>query len=328
MHIAAAREVHDRLLPALRHLRDVLAKKAAEFEPIIKVGRTHMMDAVPLTLGQEFSGYVHQLNDVIDAVVTNLPRLYQLAIGGTAVGTGLNTHPKFADTVAAHIAKLTGLPFVSAPNKFAALAAHDAIVLMSGVLKTVAAACMKIANDFRLLGSGPRCGIGELYLPENEPGSSIMPGKVNPTQSEALTMVAAQVFGNDVAINFGGASGHLELNVFKPLMIRNLLHSVRLLSDARAFLRRPLRRRHRGQQTANRRIPRPQPYVGDGPQPAHRLRQRRQGRQESPPRESDAERIRRGARIAERGRLRPADQAGGYAGAGVRGRVPSMRRAE
>ena len=232
MHIAAAREVHDRLLPALRHLRDVLAKKAAEFEPIIKVGRTHMMDAVPLTLGQEFSGYVHQLNDVIDAVGSALPRLYQLAIGGTAVGTGLNTHPKFADTVAAHIAKLTGLPFVSAPNKFAALAAHDAIVLMSGMLKTVAAACMKIANDFRLLGSGPRCGIGELYLPENAPGSSIMPGTVNPTQSEALTMVAAQVFGNDVAINFGGASGHLELNVFKPLMIRNLLQSVRLLSDA------------------------------------------------------------------------------------------------
>jgi fumarate hydratase class II len=172
------------------------------------------------------------MNDVIDAVAGALPRLYELAIGGTAVGTGLNTHPKFADTVAAHIAELTGLPFVSAPNKFAALAAHDAIVLMSGALKTVAAACMKIANDFRLLGSGPRCGIGELCLPENEPGSSIMPGKVNPTQSEALTMVAAQVFGNDVAINFGGARGHLELNVFKPLIIRNLLHSVRLLADA------------------------------------------------------------------------------------------------
>jgi fumarate hydratase class II len=232
MHIAAAREVHDELLPALRHLRDVLARKAAQFEPIIKVGRTHMMDAVPLTLGQEFSGYVHQLNDVIDAVGSALPRLYQLAIGGTAVGTGLNTHPRFADTVADRIAELTALPFITAPNKFAALAAHDAIVWMSGALKTAAAACMKIANDFRLLGSGPRCGIGELYLPENEPGSSIMPGKVNPTQSEALTMVAAQVFGNDVAINFGGASGHLELNVFKPLIIRNLLHSVRLLADA------------------------------------------------------------------------------------------------
>ncbi|ANX04985.1 class II fumarate hydratase [Immundisolibacter cernigliae] len=232
MHIAAAREVHDELLPALRHLRDVLARKAAQFESIIKVGRTHMMDAVPLTLGQEFSGYVHQLNDVIDAVGSALPRLYQLAIGGTAVGTGLNTHPRFADAVADRIAELTALPFITAPNKFAALAAHDAIVWMSGALKTAAAACMKIANDFRLLGSGPRCGIGELYLPENEPGSSIMPGKVNPTQSEALTMVAAQVFGNDVAINFGGASGHLELNVFKPLLIRNLLQSIRLLTDA------------------------------------------------------------------------------------------------
>jgi fumarate hydratase, class II len=232
MHIAAAREITGALIPALHHLRGALAAKAGEFDGIVKVGRTHMMDAVPLTLGHEMGGYVQQLDDARAAVEAALPKLYELAIGGTAVGTGLNTHPQFAQAVADEVAALTGLPFHSAPNKFAALAAHDAVVRTSGALKTLAAACMKIGNDFRLLGSGPRCGIGELLLPENEPGSSIMPGKVNPTQSEALTMVAAQVFGNDVAINFGGASGHLELNVFKPLLIRNLLHSTRLLADA------------------------------------------------------------------------------------------------
>ena len=232
MHIAAGRELHDSLIPALAHLRDAIAAKAAEYNDVIKVGRTHMMDAVPLTIGQEFGAYVHQLNENIAAIETCLPKVYELAIGGTAVGTGLNTHPQFADAVAAKIAELTGLPFVSAENKFAALAAHDTLVLTSGALKTCAATLMKIGNDFRLLGSGPRNGIGELQLPANEPGSSIMPGKVNPTQSEAITMVAAQVMGNDVAINIGGATGHLQLNVFKPLIIYNLLQSIRLIADA------------------------------------------------------------------------------------------------
>jgi len=232
MHIAAGRSLHDLLIPALTHLRDAIAAKAAEYENVIKVGRTHMMDAVPLTFGQEFGAYVHQLNENIEAIQTCLPKVCELAIGGTAVGTGLNTHPQFADAVAAQIARLTGLPFVSAENKFAALAAHDTLVLTSGALKTCAATLMKIGNDFRLLGSGPRNGIGELQLPANEPGSSIMPGKVNPTQSEAITMVAAQVMGNDVAINIGGATGHLQLNVFKPLIIFNLLQSIRLIADA------------------------------------------------------------------------------------------------
>lgn len=232
MHIAAGRTLHDDLIPALTHLRDAIAAKAAEYNDVIKVGRTHMMDAVPLTVGQEFGAYVHQLNENIAAIESCLPKVYELAIGGTAVGTGLNTHPKFANAVAEKIAELTGLPFVSAANKFAALAAHDALVLTSGALKTCAATLMKIGNDFRLLGSGPRNGIGELQLPANEPGSSIMPGKVNPTQSEALTMVAAQVMGNDVAINIGGATGHLQLNVFKPVIIYNLLQSIRLIGDA------------------------------------------------------------------------------------------------
>ncbi|MEC9341624.1 MAG: class II fumarate hydratase [Pseudomonadota bacterium] len=232
MHIAAARSVADRLLPGLKHLREALAAKADAFSGIVKAGRTHLMDAVPLTLGQEFGAFVHQLDDAIAAIESCQPKLLELAIGGTAVGTGLNTHPQFAEQVAAAIARETGLPFVSAPNKFAALAAHDGIVLMSGALKTCATALMKIGNDIRLLGSGPRCGLGELLLPANEPGSSIMPGKVNPTQAEALTMVAAQVIGNDVAISIGGAQGHLQLNVFKPLLIANLLQSVRLMADA------------------------------------------------------------------------------------------------
>jgi len=232
MHIAAAETAVHHLLPALRHLQNALAAKAEEFSEIVKIGRTHLMDAVPLTLGQEFSGYAHQLTKDIERVENALPDLYELALGGTAVGTGLNTHPEFAQRAAAAIAEITGLPFVSAPNKFEALAAHDAVVHASGSLKTVAASLMKIGNDIRLLGSGPRCGIGEIILPANEPGSSIMPGKVNPTQSEALTMVAAQVMGNDVAITIGGATGHLELNVFKPMMIFNLLQSMRLLGDA------------------------------------------------------------------------------------------------
>lgn len=232
MHIAAVDRLHQRLIPMVTRLRDTLAQKSEQFKDIIKIGRTHLMDAVPLTLGQEFSGYVAQLDHGLERVNAILPHLYELALGGTAVGTGLNTHPEFAERAAAKIAELTGYPFVSAKNKFEALAAHDAAVMASGALKTVAASLMKIANDIRWLASGPRCGIGEIVIPANEPGSSIMPGKVNPTQSEAMTMVAAQVMGNDVAITIGGASGNFELNVFKPLIIYNLLQSIRLLADA------------------------------------------------------------------------------------------------
>lgn len=232
MHIAAVEEIHRKLIPMITKLRDALAVKEKEYQTIIKIGRTHLMDAVPLTLGQEFGGYVQMLSNGLDRINSALPRLYELALGGTAVGTGLNTHPEFAVKSAQHIAKLTGQKFVSAPNKFEALATHDALVEFSGVLKTLAASLMKIANDVRWLGSGPRCGLGELNLPENEPGSSIMPGKVNPTQSEAMTMVCAQVFGNDVAVNFGGAMGNFELNVFKPVIIFNVLNSIRLIADA------------------------------------------------------------------------------------------------
>jgi len=232
MHIAAANAMVQKLIPGVTQLRNALKDRSEQWDEIIKIGRTHLMDAVPLTLGQEFSGYAHQMTMALERIDMTLPGLYELALGGTAVGTGLNTHPEFAVKSAATIAELTGLPFVSAPNKFEALAAHDAIVFASGTLKTIAAGLMKIGNDIRLLGSGPRCGIGELNLPANEPGSSIMPGKVNPTQSEAITMVAAQVFGNDVAINFGGATGHFELNVFKPVMIYNLLQSIRLIGDS------------------------------------------------------------------------------------------------
>jgi fumarate hydratase class II len=232
MHIAAVEQIVHRLIPAITELRDALAVKAEEFKDIVKIGRTHLMDAVPLTLGQEFSGYVQQLTNGLDRINGVLPRLSQLALGGTAVGTGLNTHPDFAVLSAKKISELTGLDFVTAPNKFEALAAHDAVVEASGVMKTLAASLMKIANDVRWLGSGPRCGIGEISLPANEPGSSIMPGKVNPTQSEAMTMVCVQVMGNDAAINFAGASGNFELNVFKPVMIYNLLQSIKLLADA------------------------------------------------------------------------------------------------
>jgi fumarate hydratase class II len=232
MHIAAAEELVHSLMPAVRALRDALAAKAAEFDDIVKIGRTHLQDAVPLTLGQEFSGYVAQLDDDLERLEAVLPGLLELAIGGTAVGTGINTHPEFADRVAAHIAELTGMAFVSAPNKFAALAAHDALVFASGAVKTLAVSLMKIANDIRWLASGPRAGLGELVLPENEPGSSIMPGKVNPTQSEAMTMVCVQVLGNDATIGIAGSQGNFELNVFKPVMIFNFLHSVDLLADA------------------------------------------------------------------------------------------------
>jgi fumarate hydratase class II len=231
MHIAAARGIGERLLPALTTLRDTLRKKSQDFAAIVKIGRTHLQDATPLTLGQEFSGYVAQLDHGIERAKAALPQLYELALGGTAVGTGLNAHPRFAVRVAEEIARLTGLPFVTAPNKFEVMAAADALVYAHGALKTIAASLMKVANDVRWLASGPRCGLGELSIPENEPGSSIMPGKVNPTQSEALTMLCCQVFGNDVAINIGGASGNFELNVFRPMIAHNVLQSIRLLSD-------------------------------------------------------------------------------------------------
>ncbi|MGZ5009235.1 MAG: class II fumarate hydratase, partial [Methylobacter sp.] len=232
MHIATVEQLHQALIPALRHLHRALADKAEAWNTIIKIGRTHLQDATPLTLGQEFSGYAAQVQFGIERINDSLKRLYPLAQGGTAVGTGLNAKPGFGDRFAEEVAKFTGLPFVSASNKFEALAAHDALVEISGVLNTIAVGLNKIANDIRLLGSGPRCGIGELSLPENEPGSSIMPGKVNPTQCEAMTMVCAQVFGNHATVTFAGAQGHLELNVFKPVIIYNVLQSIRLLSDA------------------------------------------------------------------------------------------------
>ncbi|MEE9452619.1 MAG: class II fumarate hydratase, partial [Gammaproteobacteria bacterium] len=232
MHIAAATVMTQNLLPQVEILRKALAEKSHRFDTIVKIGRTHLQDAVPLTLGQEFSAYVEQLKECEQRLKVVLKDIYPLALGGTAVGTGLNSHPQFGEKAAQNIAKITGLPFISAPNKFAALAAHDAIVMASGAMKTLACALMKIANDIRWLASGPRCGLGELILPENEPGSSIMPGKVNPTQCEAMTMVCVQVMGNDAAIGFAGSQGNFELNVFKPVMIFNLLHSAHLLADA------------------------------------------------------------------------------------------------
>jgi fumarate hydratase class II len=232
MHVAAVPAVVDQLIPAVGLLRDTLGHKASEYADIVKIGRTHLQDATPLTLGQEISGWVAQLDHGIRHVESSLHHLRELALGGTAVGTGLNTHPEFADRAIRELSRLTGHPFTPAPNKFEALAAHDALVFAHGALKTLAASLTKIANDVRWLASGPRCGFGEIRIPENEPGSSIMPGKVNPTQSEAMTMACCQVFGNDVAINFGGASGNFELNVYKPLIIHNFLQSARLLADA------------------------------------------------------------------------------------------------
>ena len=234
MHVAAVVALHRRLLPSLARLRATLAERSEAFREVVKIGRTHLQDATPLTLGQEFSGYVAQLDHAARHVEDALPHLSELALGGTAVGTGLNAHPQFGERTAAELARLTGCYFVTAPNKFEALASHDALVYAHGALKGLAAALMKIANDVRLLASGPRCGIGEITIPENEPGSSIMPGKVNPTQCEALTMAACQVMGNDVAINFGGAQGHLELNVFKPVIANAFLQSARLLADGMA----------------------------------------------------------------------------------------------
>lgn len=237
MHIAAALAFKQQLIPAVIALRDGLEAKRQEFNDIVKIGRTHLQDAVPLTMGQEFSGYVAQLDACIERLEYVLPELYELALGGTAVGTGLNTHPEFAEKSAAHIANITGLPFVSAPNKFAALASHEPLVMAHSAMKTLACALMKIANDVRWLGSGPRCGIGELHLPENEPGSSIMPGKVNPTQSEAMTMVCVQVIGNDTSVAIADSQGNFELNVFKPVIIFNVMHSLNILKDTcRSFL--------------------------------------------------------------------------------------------
>ena len=238
MHIAAVEEIIHRLLPAVRHLRDALQAKSEAYASITKIGRTHLMDAVPLTLGQEFSGYVAQLDADVRRIEATLDDLYELAAGGTAVGTGLNTHPEFGTRVADAIAELTGLPFVTAPNKFAALAAHDALVSTSGALRVLAASLIKIADDLRWLGSGPRSGLGELDLPANEPGSSIMPGKVNPTQSEAMIMVCIQVYGNDAAVAMAGARGNLELNVCKPVIIHNVMHSIELLTEASAAFTR------------------------------------------------------------------------------------------
>ncbi|HEX5026513.1 MAG TPA: class II fumarate hydratase [Agriterribacter sp.] len=231
MHIAAYKILKEVTIPGIEKLRDTLSAKSKAFMHVVKIGRTHFMDATPLTLGQEFSGYVSQLDHALRAIKNSLPHLGELALGGTAVGTGINTPPGYSENVAGHIARLTGLPFKTAENKFEALAAHDAIVESHGALKTAAVSLMKIANDIRMLSSGPRSGIGEIMIPDNEPGSSIMPGKVNPTQCEALTMIAAQVMGNDVAISIGGATGHFELNVFKPVMIYNFLHSARLIGD-------------------------------------------------------------------------------------------------
>jgi fumarate hydratase class II len=231
MHVAAVEAVRTHLIPSVKRLRDTLAKKAEEFAGIVKIGRTHLMDATPLTLGQEISGWVQMIDNGLKHVEQALPSLCELAQGGTAVGTGLNAHPEFATRIAAELARTTGHPFVTAPNKFEALSGHDAILFAHGTLKTLAATFMKIANDVRWLASGPRCGLGEIRIPENEPGSSIMPGKVNPTQSEAMTMLAAQVLGNDVAVNIGGALGNFELNVMKPLIIHNFLQSARLLAD-------------------------------------------------------------------------------------------------
>lgn len=231
MHIAAYTILVDAVIPAIEELKNTLKQKSEKYMNVVKIGRTHFMDATPLTLGQEFSGYVSQLEHGIKAIKNTLAHVSELALGGTAVGTGINTPEGYADNVAKHIARLTGHPFISAPNKFEALASHDAIVEAHGALKTVAVSLMKIANDIRMLASGPRAGIGEISIPDNEPGSSIMPGKVNPTQCEALTMIAAQILGNDVAINVGGATGHFELNVFKPMIIYNFLHSARLISD-------------------------------------------------------------------------------------------------
>ena len=308
LHMAVAMALVEDLIPSVRALRDALDDKRAEFDGIVKIGRTHLQDAVPLTLGQEFSGYVAQLDGGIDRIQATLPGLYEIALGGTAVGTGLNSHPQFAELVAARIAELTGLPFVTAPNKFAALAGQEATVFASGALRTLATSLMKIANDIRWLGSGPRAGLGELRLPENEPGSSIMPGKVNPTQSEALTMVCVQVMGYDAAIGIAGSQGNFELNVFKPIIAHDLLHAIELLTDScRSF------REHcvEGLEADRARIDEhvaELAHARDRAHPEDRLRQVGRDREEGPPRGHEPQGGRARARLPHRGRVRHAHE--------------------
>ena len=304
MSVATVEQVVGHLVPALTRLREALGAKSKVFASIVKIGRTHLMDAVPLTLGQEFSGYTQQVAYGIMRVESTLPRLSELALGGTAVGTGLNSHPEYPERVATEISRVTEMDFVTAPNKFESLAAHDAQVELSGQLKTVAVSLMKIANDVRLLGSGPRAGIGELMLPANEPGSSIMPGKVNPTQSEALTMVCAQVMGNDVAVGVGGATGHFELNVFKPLMAYNNLQSIRLLGDAAVSFTDNCVVGIEANTEADRRADALVAHAGDGAQPAHRLRQRGHSREEGARRAHDTEGGRSRPGASHRGAVR------------------------
>ena len=271
MHLAAATAIHERLLPMVRKLREALDDKAKSWADLVKIGRTHLMDAVPLTLGQEFSGYVGMLDDNLERIQGALPGLYRLALGGTAVGTGLNAPKGFGALAVKHLADLTGLPFVPAPNKFTVMAAHDALVMASAVLKTLAVSLYKIANDIRLLASGPRAGLHELELPANEPGSTIMPGKVNPTQCEALAMVAVQVMGYDAAVAFAGAGGYLELNVYKPLLIFNVIQSIKMLSDSCNNFTDFLVVGLKADQGADRRLPAPLPDAGDGPFSGNRL---------------------------------------------------------
>ena len=305
MHIAAGLEIHERLLPALRHLCEALADKQATFQDIVKIGRTHTQDATPLTLGQEFSGYAAQVALGIARVEACLPRLYALAQGGTAVGTGLNAKTGFAERFADEVAKITGLPFATAANKFEALAAHDAIVEVSGALNVLAASLMKIGNDIRFLGSGPRSGLGELSLPENEPGSSIMPGKVNPTQAEALTMVCAQTMGNHVTVTVAGASGHFELNVFKPVMIYDLLQSIRLMADAATSFADNCIAGIRANEARIAELVDRSLMLVTALNPPYRLRQRRQGCEESACRGYDAQGRGAGAGPGHGRRFRP-----------------------
>ena len=311
MHIAVVEQLQRRLFPAVGKLRDTLAAKSTAFDDIVKTGRTHLQDATPITLGQEIGAWVAQIDFGLESVRQSLPGLYDLAIGGTAVGTGLNAHPKFGDRTAHYISEATGYPFRSATNKFFALSAHDALVQTSAALRTLSGGLMKMANDVRWLASGPRCGIGELFIPENEPGSSIMPGKVNPTQSEAMTMVCVQVFGNDAAVAFAGTQGNFQLNVFKPVMVHNVLESIALDCRRVPGVRGGLRQGHRAQSRADRGEPRAQPDAGHGVEPPHRLRQGRGHRQACP--EEGAHVARGGPRVGRRdgGAVRAVDRAGG-----------------
>ena len=322
MYIAAAVNVKQRLIPAVTALRDAIATKAEEWDDIVKIGRTHMQDATPLTLGQEWSGYAGMLTDDLERIEDALNGVYRLALGGTAVGTGINSAPGFAEAAAAEIAKLTGLPFVTAPNKFAVQGAHDALVQLSGTLRTLAVSLYKIANDIRLMSCGPRAGFAELEIPENEPGSSIMPGKVNPTQCEALTMIAVQVMANDVAVGFGGAGGYLEMNVYKPLMIFNITHSITILSRRLHELPQVPGRGDEAQSEEDQRIRGAFADAGDGAVAGHRLRQGLEDRPLRHGQRPDAEGGRAEARLCHRGRIRSGrrSEENGQALCGERGR--------